>query len=42
MFQSFQDDLLEVAVGEQAELIIEEAEERTIQHQLGIELSKKT
>lgn len=42
MFQSFQDDLLQVAVGHQAELIIDDVEFHTLREKLGIELSNKS
>lgn len=42
MFQSFQEELLQVVVGERAESIIDEFKRHTLQDQLCIELSKKT
>lgn len=41
LFQSFQDHLLQVVVGNQAELINDEVELHTLQEKLGIELSHK-
>lgn len=41
MFQSFQDDLLQVAVGKQTESIVDEVETHKLQNQLGIELRQK-
>lgn len=42
MFHSFQDYLLQVAVGERAGSIIEDVERHALHDQLGNELSKKT
>lgn len=41
IFQSFQDDMLQVAVGHQAESIIDEVERHKLQEKLGIELIQK-
>lgn len=41
MFKYFQDDLLQVVVGERAEAIIDKVERDTLQEQPGFQLSKK-